>query len=363
LKRARAGWVLAAVTWGATVHGAPSTAATGGGPSPSAAGATAPAASPAALPPPSVTPPQKPGAAGAVPAPNAEPAPPDYAITAPSDPPPGAAPPSAADLELTEELEAARRRRERRRLLWLEEEEEREQEMRARRRRIRRELASTEAEPEPWRLVAPHFMVGVERITSLLSWRVAQTWGVDGSKSINSGTQLAFLGSSDSPPTPLVVPRLAFDGMFESGLTLGGSISYVVSSAKNDSRSATGGRMVQDGPTNTVFVLAARAGVVLPASKLVAVWLRGGFSHISSSFEYKNAATNQGVTTVTDTATFVNFTLDPQLLITPISHVAIGLGALLDIGLGGSYDSSNSTTTNAATTSAYGVTSGLVVIF
>jgi hypothetical protein len=179
-----------------------------------------------------------------------------------------------------------------------------------------------------------------------------------------SGSDVSLLGSSGKSLNVFGVPRLAFDGMFQNGLTLGGSLSYLVVSGKTETSTLVSGTRSQDEPTNAIFILAPRAGVVIAASKLLGVWLRGGFSRISQATDRKVVDAFSGaIVKTTSTATLVNLTLDPQLLINPVPHVGITLGALLDIGLGGSRELSTSTSTSDLTASSYGVTTGLVAIF
>jgi hypothetical protein len=150
--------------------------------------------------------------------------------------------------------------------------------------------------------------------------------------------------------------------MLSNGLTLGGSISYLVTSGKT-TLTASNEETSSDAPTESIFVLAPRIGVVIPASETVGVWLRGGITRIALSSETRAPSTSSnGGEALTATTTYVDLTLDPQLLISPVPHVGLTLGALFEIGLGGSQENSGSQTTDMKAT-AYGVTSGLVAIF
>jgi hypothetical protein len=141
----------------------------------------------------------------------------------------------------------------------------------------------------------------------------------------------------------------------------------LVSSGKHDVLDFdTTTKRSQGDPTNSIFILAPRVGVVIEASPTVGVWLRGGISRISLSTESNNVDIDTGeplTTTSTSTVTLVDLTLDPQLVIAPLPHVGITLGALLDIGVGGTAETSGSTTTSDVTASSYGVSGGLVAIF
>jgi hypothetical protein len=219
-------------------------------------------------------------------------------------------------------------------------------------------------------------MLSAERVTNILGWSVTRTATIPGFNQSftsdtqveleRSGTDVSFLGSGANSANVFSVPRVGFDGMFENGLTLGGSLSYLVSSGKHDVLDFETTKRSQGDPTNSIFILAPRVGVVIEASPTVGVWLRGGISRISLSTESNNVDIDTGeplTTTSTSTVTLVDLTLDPQLVIAPLPHVGITLGALLDIGVGGTAETSGSTTTSDVTASSYGVSGGLVAIF
>jgi hypothetical protein len=197
-------------------------------------------------------------------------------------------------------------------------------------------------------------------MSSVLSWS-----STSGSSSERSGTDVSFLGSGGVTRNAFGVPRIALDGMFNSGLTLGGSLSYIVTSGKNES-TLGGIKSSVDAPTSSIFILAPRIGVMMPASPTVGVWLRGGITRISVStdsplFDPQTGAPLTG--TVTSTTTLVDLTLDPQLVISPVPHVGITLGVALDIGVSGTSEISGSSVTGDIKSSSYGVTGGLVAVF
>ena len=238
---------------------------------------------------------------------------------------------------------------------------------------------ATEAAPPPvqtWRLVGQaRFLLGIERITNALGWSVTESAQVTSANSNfngapttveleRSGTDVSFLGSGAASSNVFGVPRVALDGMLENGLTLGGSLSYMVVSAKHEVSQGTN-KVSRDDGSASVFVFAPRIGVMIPASPFVGIWLRGGISRISTSYEVPQFDTSSGaqVATATSTLTLVDLTLDPQLVINPVPHVGITLGALIDIGLSGSLETSGTGPTQDVTASSYGVTGGLVAIF
>jgi hypothetical protein len=214
-------------------------------------------------------------------------------------------------------------------------------------------------------------------MTSVLAWDVTQTVQVGSFNSVTgtssttnfelerTGTEVSFLGVGNTHSV-FGVPRLGIDGMLSNGLTLGGSLSYVVASGKQDSLvsgTSTPTKRTDDNPTETTFVFAPRIGIMLQASPYLGVWLRGGMSRISLSDESQVTLPSGGApSTVTSTTTLLNITLDPQLVITPVPHVGITVGAPLDIGVSGTAASSASSVTQDVKASSYGIAGGLVVI-
>lgn len=343
--------------------GGGSAAATSGGAPTSAPSEVAPAAGAV----PGAATPATPGA----PAEATTPETPDASSTPPEATPD---PQTAAEEEEEAEEEARRRKRKRRRQRALDADEAESEDERS--------VASAPAPVAPtWRLVSSHFMLSAERLTNLLSWSITDTVTVPRvTQSFNgpqtseskvelerSGTDASFLGSGGASLNVFSVPRVGFDGMFENGLTLGGSLSYLVTSGKHDvfDFDSTTKRSEND-PGNSIFILAPRVGMMIPASPTVGIWLRGGISRISLSSETNNVDFDTGeplTSTSTSTVTLVNLTLDPQLVIAPVPHVGITLGALLDIGVSGTAETSGSTTTSDVKASSYGVSGGLVAIF
>jgi hypothetical protein len=342
------------MAYGATAAAAPKTAA----PQVGAAGAAATAPSSA---------PASPAPSSSAPAPDATA--PDATAPAPDTTTPPPAPPAAEDRngageEDEEDQEPPRKKRKHRRPARVIAAEDTEEEPEG--------SEAPEAAPpvETWRLVGPHFLLGVERITNALGWSVTQTetipnfsnnFGAPTTIELErSGTDVSFLGSGPSPNV-FGIPRVALDGMFGNGLTLGGSVSYMVVSGKHEVADSISTKSSQDDGSASVFIFAPRVGVVIPASPFVGIWLRAGVSRISISQDGPN--NSETGTSATFTRTLVDLTLDPQLVITPMPHVGITLGALLDVGVSGTDEVTGSTETRDVKSSSYGVTGGLVAIF
>lgn len=350
------------MAYGATATAAPKTAA----PQTGAAGAAAAPSSAPALPAPS-----------SAPAPDAPPAP-DATAPAPDTTTPPPAPPAAEDdngaAEDEDEQEPPRKKHKKRRPARVIAAEDTEQEP---------ESEATETAPPPvesWRLAGqPHFLLGVERITNAVGWSVTRTETVTTFNNINnnfgtpttieleqSGTDVSFLGSGEASANVFGIPRIALDGMFGNGLTLGGSLSYMVVSGKHEVADSSATKSSLDDGSASIFIFAPRVGVMIPTSPTVAIWLRAGVSRISisrDSHPFDPQTGKQLTSTATSTDTLVDFTLDPQLVITPVPHVGITLGALIDVGVSGTAETAGTSETHDTKASSYGVTGGLVAIF
>lgn len=319
------------------------------------------------------------GAAGAAPAPSgsfappSDPAAPPPAATEPAPveavPPPVA--PDAAQAATADQDEAAaeppkkkkRKKKKKKKKRKVRVEEEQYEEEPTPEVDEEEEEEATELRRKPWSLKGKHFIVSGERLTGILTWN--QKASVGTVEAEVAGTDVSFLGMGGFDRNPFSIPRVAFDGVFANGFTLGGSISYMVTSGERSSPDEFGGTTKRDTPTESIFLLAPRVGVLFPASPKVGVWLRGGVTRVEGSGESTTTDGFGNVTTRETSVTYVDVTLDPQLVFTPVPHVGITLGAALDIGVTGSTDPAQNSggTEPDMSASSYGVTAGIAAIF
>jgi hypothetical protein len=231
-------------------------------------------------------------------------------------------------------------------------------------------------EPKPrrpsWRLSGQHFVLSAERLTSVLTWTQSAKQELSDPNSSSSstitfeseaaGTDVGFLGAGALNRNPFSIPRVGFDGIFDNGLTLGGSLSYIVSSGEATSTDGFNSSSKTELATQSLFLLAPRIGVLIPASPQVGIWLRGGVTRLNVSSERPATSESSGSDSST---TYWDLTLEPQLVISPVPHVGITFGAALDIGVSGTIDAPANTTVTEPELSAssYGVTAGLAAIF
>jgi len=367
---------------------APSTATSAAFPAP--ATSAAPVA-PAPTPPAPSTTPVAPGATpSAAPTDAATPQAPPADAAAPAAPPPGAAP--AAEEE--EEAPAPRRKHKKKHRRHHvdedrdeDEDEDEDEDSDDDDRRAQRE-ERRQRHREGWHARDTTFIVSAERLTTLAYWTVsenepAQSNGfggvISGTKRDTSGVDVSFLGNA---PLGNVhnIPRLGFDGRLPNGLTLGGSLSYIVSSSDTEtadtSSSSSSTSRTFENPTQAVFLMGARIGVLFEASRYVSLWLRGGGTRLSVSADSKIFDNNSGTQTNfthTETTTLYTINLEPQVVITPIAHVGVTLGVNLDICASGTKKQTSDIPANLPTASnteehdlsasSYGASAGLIALF
>ncbi len=205
-------------------------------------------------------------------------------------------------------------------------------------------------------------MLSFERLASLLAWSRTTSPTTPGvslnspgikTESTTSGAEVSLLFGGGQR-TPSALPRIAIDGIFDNGFTLGGSLGAMASSGKS------GGESSLASLSGALF--AVRAGY-FAATRNVGFWLRGGFTYVSASGEVP--ASGGASSSTTATVTSWNLTLDPQLVLIAAPRVGITLGPLFDIPIGGT-----DTITRGAESverdyrsSAFGVTAGATAIF
>jgi hypothetical protein len=162
-----------------------------------------------------------------------------------------------------------------------------------------------------------------------------------------SATTIAFLGAGLGAG-PAGVPRVGFDYFLMQSVSLGLSLTYGSRSATDE---ITGTRQmgmmapttfVQEvETTETLFTVNPRVGYAMTFTPLHGLWARGGLAYTRFGVERRaqNIAPGSNVTADSDTSIGVfGLTLDGQLMITPVEHVAIGVGPLFEWSPIGDYD-------------------------
>jgi hypothetical protein len=170
-----------------------------------------------------------------------------------------------------------------------------------------------------------------------------------------SGTDINLLWGDST--TPYSTPRLGLDFVVAQGFTVGGSIAFINKTGKFE-RSGGGFNASADTPTTTAFALAPRLGYLLPVNPMIGFWFKGGITYFSSKTEAKSM-TGTSSTTVTGLA----FNIEPELIITPVPHFGLTVGAVGDIGLSGTttfQPESGPSTDHATKVTNFGIIAGIL---
>jgi hypothetical protein len=195
-----------------------------------------------------------------------------------------------------------------------------------------------------------HVILSVDRLFGAWAW--SQTSSVDvgaahtGIESSGTGFNLLW---SNPGSNPYATPRLSVDAVIGPGITLGGSIGYATSGGSSESTTtvsnpgSTGTPRVtdQDLPKFAAFVLTPRVGGLIMLGEHASLWLRGGITYYHSTTESTIQDTSTvPATSFTRNSTFnlTAVTFDPEIVFLPTAHFGLTLGAVADIGLGGSFD-------------------------
>ena len=183
-----------------------------------------------------------------------------------------------------------------------------------------------------------------------------------------SGSQVSLLGGNPvsayggESVGASTLPRVSLDfPIGNGGFTLGGSLAF----SSNSGEVNPDGDFEQDSDMPDIggVLVNVRAGFIIETSPSMAIWLRGGITNYSSSFN--NVEGDFGVD-ATESVTLLS--LEPALVFTPAAHVGLVLGAFIDYGMAGEYtvrpgdcDSSVCEDKGELLLSVYGITAGLLV--
>jgi opacity protein-like surface antigen len=186
-------------------------------------------------------------------------------------------------------------------------------------------------------------------------------------ESDDSSTRLTLLGSG-LRGEPAAFPRLGADYFIIEHVSVGGSLSYASRSDDSDIQTQAGplaGTSSQK-QSDSILSFSVRGGYGLMFSDLLGVWGRGGVTYTSVSTE--SDTTNGGNSSSVDLdASLFALSLDAELVLSPMPHVAFTVGPQLDVPLSGSAEVRNTDlTTNIdgdVSILTFGVSAGLAVWF
>ena len=212
--------------------------------------------------------------------------------------------------------------------------------------------------PEPWTPRNALVVVSAERLFGVYAYSSTNEPEQGDSTEI-AGVMLSLLygqsaiNSEDDQINPYAVPRIGVDGVIAGSFTLGGNLGFGATLGEIDNGSSE-----RSLPGVSGFAVYARLGYLVVPSATVSIWLRAGPEFFSGNYDDTGAR-------VEYTTRLVAFTLDPQVVITPVPHAAILVGPLVNLGVWGSFERAQSTSSeeSALRFSNFGLTAGLALLF
>jgi hypothetical protein len=221
-------------------------------------------------------------------------------------------------------------------------------------------VRAEEAAPrrQRFRLRDVRWVIGLDRASSLAGYRATNS----SDQLVTSGVEASIVGNVNQEAfTPLVLPRLSIDRRWANGFSLGVALSYAARSDKRAS-DVDAARIT----ASESALLGARLGWMKPLMRGTAFWLRGGptWAMRASSVPASEPSEQWKMS-----QRHIALSLEPELVLMPLRHIGVSLGASFDLGLGGAnvvtvsggpdpYRSRQSETVSTA-----GITVGLLALF
>ena len=206
------------------------------------------------------------------------------------------------------------------------------------------------AQEEPRRFGARgQLILTADRLLPLVSFTRQSITSREGAATTtitDSGASVAFLvGREPALAAVHTLPRLAVDFTVREHLTVGSAFAFAFGLAGTHSEERVAGDGSQTArdtrsPRTTILGFAPRLGYVVSLGSHLALWPRAGFAFYSvrTRSEQTNNAGSTPASTETDT--LFSLDLDPQLVWTPIPHVLLQVGPLVNVPLTGSHETS-----------------------
>jgi hypothetical protein len=229
---------------------------------------------------------------------------------------------------------------------------------------------------------AGSFALSAERLTGVFHSDISiESTGTEDGDPVTldvdrSVTGVSFLGGGGLDSGPAGLPRLGLDYFLMQSLSLGLNLTYATRSATDENRGTTvvGGMPVsfvqEVEAQESLFTVTPRVGYAHMFSNLLGVWGRGGLNYTRYTIDSRTQNLAPGTGISNDSETVVSafgLALEADLVITPVDHVAIGIGPVFELSPFGSYDYEETTDVarldGDASILAYGLTAGLVAWF
>jgi hypothetical protein len=197
------------------------------------------------------------------------------------------------------------------------------------------------------------FVVSGERLTGVFYNNVdTEADGFDSGDPLTmdteaSATTVAFLGSGLGA-APSGVPRATFDYFFMPSMSLGLALGYGSRSNTDEVSGIQIQGMGMPQPfsrevetTDTLFMVAPRFGYSIGFSPLLGLWARGSllYTRFTQERQGRNITPGAGISEDSEmTVSAFGLGVDALLMISPVEHVAFGVGPLFELSPLGDFD-------------------------
>jgi hypothetical protein len=164
-------------------------------------------------------------------------------------------------------------------------------------------------------------------------------------------------------PTFYTTPRAGFDYVVIPHLTIGGDVMAFFTLGGHTTTPGPGPNQTttNPNPSGSAFGIAPRAGYIIGMNDLLSFWLRGGLAFYTGTVSVPQNRCNNA--TDDFSSNVFGLTIDPQVVISPVSHLGITVGPALDWGFAGGASltqngiSNNGISCNSKTTTSFGFNS------
>ncbi len=196
------------------------------------------------------------------------------------------------------------------------------------------------------------FILGADRLIPLIAYS-ANSAGSGSSSSTEKIASISLFGNAGLIQTIYNIPRLGLDYAITDSFTIGGDLfAFITLSSSLSSSSGS-----SDETKITIIGVSPRAGYLVPLSTSAWFWPRVGFT-------FDLLTTSPPSSSGGNSSTLSQFAavVEPLFVFSPVQHVGISLGPVVDIPVTGSTSSGSGPSTDISQFHI-GLTAGLDVWF
>jgi hypothetical protein len=207
-------------------------------------------------------------------------------------------------------------------------------------------------------------VIAAERLFGAYAWRASTTFasGAQASSSELHGSMVNVLvgntatNSPDGVLNPFATPRIGGDLILPFGFTVGTSLGYLSVAGSREDRQPGSASTAATFPQGYAIFVSPRVGWIHSMTSWLGIWPRAGMTYVTLGDSQGADRTNVHYFTVT---------LDPSVVFVPFAHVAVVLGPVFDIGVGGGGETETSGVSQGldASFSNLGAAVGSAIVF